>query len=241
MVGNRADSIASGPTVPDSSTFRDALEIVTRRGLAEKLPGPVMHHLRAGSEGDMDENPGPDDPCFAEINNIIIAGGEIAARAAVEKARQLSFNTLLLTTSLEGEASEAGHFLASLAGEARRSGNPVAPPACIVAAGETTVHVRGKGLGGRNQELALSAARFLKGIPGSILVSCASDGRDGPTDAAGGIVDTGTIGRGAALGLDPLDFLAENDSYHFLQKTGDLIKTGLTGTNVNDIMLLLLF
>jgi len=233
--------IASGPTYPDSSSFKDALKVISRYHLAGKIPESVRRHLTTGSEGQLPENPSIGDPIFSGVQNIIIGSCRAAAEAALHEASKHGVNCLLLTASLQGEAREAAAFLVALAREIGQSGNPVNKPALLVAAGETTVHVRGKGLGGRNQELALAAAIHLGELEGAIVASLATDGSDGPTDAAGAIVDCETYQRGSQLGLDAYGFLDNNDSYHYLKKTCDLIITGATDSNVNDLHMVYVF
>ncbi len=239
VIGDRLDTIASGPAAPDSGTFGDALSICERRGILEKLPHAVRHRLLDGAAGKVPETAKTGDSYLDGAVNTIVGNNSMSVNAARDKARELGFNTLLLTTVLEGEASEAGTFLACLASEIQATGNPVPPPACIIAGGETTVTVTGDGKGGRNQELALSAAVRLSGMDNVALLSGGTDGTDGPTDAAGGIVDGETLARGAALKLDADDYLKRNDSYHYLDAVGGLVRTGPTGTNVMDIQILL--
>ncbi|MCL5958302.1 MAG: glycerate kinase [Chloroflexi bacterium] len=239
VISNPLDVIASGPTVPDSSTFADAWRILEKCGLEDRIPCSVRDHLRSGLEGKIPETPKAGDPMFQKTYNVVIASNDIAAAAAKTEAERLGFNALLLTTHLEGEAREVGKVLAAVAKEIARSGNPVPKPACVVAGGETTVTVRGKGLGGRDQELALGAAIGIAGLPGVIIVSAATDGGDGPTDAAGALVDGTTVPRAGELGLDPVDFLDRSDSYNLFKALDDLIITGPTNTNVNDLFLVL--
>jgi glycerate-2-kinase len=169
-----------------------------------------------------------------------VGNNRSASLSAYAYLKSESLNTLLLTAPLEGEARNVGTVLASVAREILASGNPVPKPAGIIAGGETTVTVTGKGLGGRNQELALAAASKLNGFDGVVLASLSTDGVDGPTDAAGAIVDGETVTRAMTLGLEPEDYLMENDSYSFFSKLGDLIVTGPTGTNVNDISVIII-
>ena len=236
--GDPLDSIASGPTAPDPTTFQDAARILRRYGIWEQVPEGVRARIEAGLRGEIPETPKPGDPVFGRVRNVIVGSGRVAAEAALEAGTRLGFHPLILTTTLEGEAREVGKFFSALARELVRFGRPVAPPALLIAAGETTVTVRGKGKGGRNQELALSAALGIEGLPGVALLSLGTDGRDGPTDAAGGLVDGGTVARVQAAGVDPEGALAENDSYHALKAAGDLLITGPTGTNVADLVLL---
>jgi glycerate 2-kinase len=244
VIGDPLDAIASGPTVPDPTTFADALAILDRYHLWETLPAPVRAHLEAGAVGELPETPKAGEACFGQVQNVIISSNAQAAHAALRQARQLGWNTCLLTTSLQGEARQAGRFLASIARQVQASGDPLPRPACILAGGETTVTLapRGAGasLGGRNQELALSALPELAGLKNAYLVSLATDGNDGPTNAAGAVVSGESAARAAALGLDPRTYLARNDSYHFFDPLGDLLLPGPTQTNVNDLAFLFL-
>ena len=239
VIGSPLDTIASGPTAPDCSTFAQAREILDRFGGPQAFPPSVVQYLDRGIWGEIPETPSRENPIFARVQNLVIADNSRACDAAVEQARRLGYQTLLLTTSLQGEAREAAKFFAAIAQEILRSNRPVARPACVIAGGETTVTVRGKGLGGRNQELALAAAIELKGMAGVVLLSGASDGTDGPTDAAGAIVDCEILARAKKLGRDAGDFLANNDSYHFFEALDNLLITGPTNTNVNDLIVML--
>jgi glycerate 2-kinase len=228
VVGDPLDAIASGPTVPDATTVADAQEILTRYGIAE--PGCLQESPKAG------------DAIFDRVQNVIVGSNRLAALAAIEKARELGFNTLLLGTHLEGEAREVARAAAALAKSIRANGDPIAPPACIVWGGETTVTIRGGGKGGRNQEMALAAALALDGWHNVLVMPLATDGTDGPTDVAGAIVTGETIARATAQGLDARAALDNNDSFHFFDALGEppgLIRTGPTGTNVNDLLVVL--
>ncbi|MCL4466430.1 MAG: glycerate kinase [Chloroflexi bacterium] len=241
VVGNPLDVIASGPTVPDTSTFADAYNVLERYGILDQVPPAVLRHLRQGLAGEIPDTPKPGDPVFAKGQNLLVASNEIASEAAVAKAKELGFNTLFLTSFVEGEAREVAKFEAALAREVARSGRPLARPACIVAGGETTVTVRGQGKGGRNQELCLAAAMKISGIENVAIISLATDGSDGPTDAAGAVADGETLARAAGKGLDPWHYLANNDSYTLFAQIGDLLVTGPTNTNVNDLVFVFAF
>jgi hydroxypyruvate reductase len=237
VVGNPLDVIASGPTVGDPTTFNDALEILQRYQLWNKIPTPVRERVEAGISGKIEETPKPDDVIFEQVTNMIIGSGVVAAEAALKEAERLGYHSSLLTSTLEGEAREVGKVLASVAREEACHGRPLPLPALLLAAGETTVTVNGTGKGGRNQELALSAAIGIKGLRSVIITSLGTDGRDGPTDAAGAMVDGETIDRINKTGLSPDECLEQNDSYHALKASGDLIKLGPTGTNVADLFI----
>ncbi len=241
VVGSPLDVIASGPTVPDPSTFGDAWQVLERYRLTGSAPASVVKRLSRGRQGLIPDTPKLGDPVFARVQNLIIGSSETAAAAAEKKARELGFNTLLLSTYVEGEAREVARVLVGLAKEVYFHHRPVARPACLIAGGETTVTVKGDGLGGRNQELALAAAIALEGLVDVTLLSAATDGSDGPTDAAGAIVDGSTVERARARGLNPADHLARNDSYRFFQALGEQLVTGPTRTNVNDLYFALIF
>ena len=235
VVGDPLDFIASGPTVPDSTTFRDAVGILRKYRLWENTPESIRKVLSDGEKKLIPETPKAHDGAFKKVHNVVVGNNRLASLAACEHLKSAGLNTLLLTATLEGEARHAAAMLASIACEVSASGNPVPKPAGIVAGGETTVTVTGKGKGGRNQEIALVAALGLKGLDGVALASVSTDGVDGPTNAAGAIVDGKTLTRAKKMSLDAEKFLANNDSYNFFSKLGDLIFTGPTGTNVNDV------
>ncbi len=225
VIGDPLDVIASGPTVPDTTMVADAREVLERYGVV--------------GAGALRETPKPGDPVFDGVQNVVVGSNRLAARAAAEKARSLGFETLLLGSYVEGEAREVAKVAAALAKGVRADGDPVPPPACLVWGGETTVTIRGEGKGGRNQELALAAALALDGWRGIYVMALATDGTDGPTDAAGAVATGATMELARARGLDARSALAENDSYRFFDELGDLIRTGPTGTNVNDLLFVL--
>ena len=242
VVGSPLDVIASGPTVPDPTSYSYALAILERYDLLTVVPPTVVSRLRAGLSGLFPETPKPGDPIFRNVRNVVVASNVQAVEATAELARANGLNTLIVSTYLEGEAREVGRMLAGMAREIVQYGRPVRPPACLIFGGETTVTVRGNGTGGRNSELALSAALHLRDLGPRVLVaSLATDGGDGPSPGAGGIVDGTTIDRGSRLGLDAQASLANNDSYTYLSQTHDALVTGPTGTNVNDIMAVFVF
>ena len=241
VVGNPLDVIASGPTVPDTTTFADAYGVIEKYGLLEELPRPIVERLRQGKEGLIAETPKEGADCFTRTYNLIVASNEVAAEAATTRAEELGFHTLLLSTFVEGEAREVAKVFAAVAKEILNSGRPLPRPACVVAGGETTVTVRGSGLGGRNQEMALSAALEIASLEEVMIIPLASDGSDGPTDAAGAIADGSTLRRAQEAGLSATQYLANNDSYHFFQQLGDLLVTGPTNTNVNDLTFTFVF
>ena len=235
VIGDDLDMIGSGPTVPDRSTFADARAIFEKYGIWNKLPLGVRQRIADTAP----ETPKPGDRIFERVQNLIVGSNRLAVDAAAREARALGFRTMVLSTFIEGEAREAGRIHAAIAKEIVASGRPVKSPACVISGGETTVTIRGSGLGGRNQEFALAAAIDIDGLSEVVILSGGTDGTDGPTDAAGAIADGRTVSRAQASGLDASDFLARNDSYHFFEGLGDLLKTGPTGTNVADVRILL--
>lgn len=235
VVGSPLDVIASGPTAPDPTTFADAWRVVERHALQERLPPRVVEHLRRGLAGEVAETPKPDDVLWSRVYNNVVASNVTAAEAATAAARERGFEATLLTTSLEGEAREAGRFAASVAREMRGRVTD-ARPLLAVLGGETTVTLGGEGIGGRNQELALAAAEALDGVEGVLVVALATDGGDGPTDAAGAAVTGDTLARARALGYDAGEFLRRNDAYNFFAPLDALLRPGPTLTNVNDLL-----
>lgn len=226
VLGDRLDSIASGPAYPDSTTSEEALRIVQKYGL--KLEPNLLKLLE-------EETP----KSLSNVETIIIGSVKVMCEEAAFIASELGYETAILTTTLDCEAREAGLFVAALAREESQWNRPLVRPCALILGGETVVHVRGRGLGGRNQELVLASAIGIEGLEHVAVLSIGSDGTDGPTDAAGGVVDGSTVTRLKALGRDPEEALKDNDSYHALKACGDLIKTGPTGTNVNDLTILL--
>lgn len=234
--GDPLDSIASGPTVEDHTTFEDVQKIFSKYNLWNRIPQNIINLVKRGLEGVEEETP---KKIPQRHSTKIIASNKTCVKAAVRKAKEIGFNTILLTTSLHGEAKEVAHVLSSIVIEIKKSMNPLDVPAAIIAGGETSVTVHGNGLGGRNQELALSFAIDIEGVHGIAMIAYATDGRDGPTDAAGASVVSGTAERAKAMGLQPELYLKNNDAYNFFNKLGALIKVGPTNTNVNDIILIL--
>jgi len=235
VVGDPLDVIGSGPCAPDASTFADAWTVITKYGLETKVPVSVRERLTGATE----ETPKAGDACFARVRNEIVGSNRLAVDAAARAAREAGFRPLVLSTTIEGETRDVAAMHAAIAREVLATGRPARRPLCLISGGETTVTIHGEGLGGRNQEFALAGAIALSGLNGVLIASAGTDGTDGPTDAAGAWADGATLERAAALGLSAKQFLARNDSYHFFEPLGDLIKTGPTGTNVMDIRLVL--
>jgi hydroxypyruvate reductase len=241
VVGDPLDVIASGPTAPDVTTFADAWAVLQRYDLIGCVPSAVRERLRAGVEGKLPDTLKPGSASLNRVHNVVVGSNRLAAEAAVDTAQANGLGAMLLSTFVEGEAREVARVAAALAKEIVRHDRPVPRPACLVWGGETTVTVRGRGRGGRNQELALSAAQSIAGLPGVLLMALGTDGTDGPTDAAGAVATGETVARAHALGLDPAAHLANNDAYPFFNALDDLIRTGPTGTNVNDLLFLFVF
>jgi hydroxypyruvate reductase len=239
VIGDRLDVIASGPTASDPTTYKDTLEVLRRYGLQDRIPASIRQYLESGAKGEVPETPKPGDICFEKVRHLIVGNNFQALLAGRDRAASLGFHALLLTAALEGESREVAKTLAALLLEMGRSGHPVPPPACLLLGGETTVTVRGRGKGGRNQELTLAVAAAIAGEEDLVIFSAGTDGTDGPTDAAGAVADGETYPRAKQAGLDPFGALEDNDSYHFFEGLGGLIKTGPTLTNVMDITLLL--
>ncbi len=251
VVGDPLDVIASGPVTPDPTISADALRVLDDLGLTARVPEAVRRHLVRGCAGEIDDSLGPGDPAFASVTTHVVGDNRLAVEAARDEAERLGYRTLLLSTRITGEAREVGRVLAGIAAEIVTSGMPVGAPACVVAGGETTVTVTGPGRGGRNQELALGAAVALDELLGSpgyaagggadriVVAAVGTDGVDGPTDAAGAIATESTLQRARERGLDARRALAENDAHPFFAALGDLIALGPTGTNVMDLLLVL--
>jgi glycerate 2-kinase len=239
VVGDKMDVIASGPFVPDRSTFDDVIRVLKKYDLKD-IPETIRDHLDAGLAGRAPETPKPGDDVFRSVHNFVVGSNILALEAAAERAKALGYRTLILSSMVEGETREVALVHTAIAKEILKTGKPVSPPACVISGGETTVTIRGKGLGGRNQEFCLAASLDLAGLdPRVVVLSGGTDGNDGPTDAAGGVVDPFTKRRGAERGATAVDYLQDNDAYHFLEKTGDLLITGPTHTNVMDVRLIL--
>lgn len=241
VVGDDLDTIASGPLVADSTTYGQCLEILDRLNIAGEVPQSIRRRLEAGVDGRIPETPKPGDPAFLNTQNVIVGSNAQACTAAAREAVRLGYRTLVLTTRLDGDTGEAARFHMRVLEEIVASGRPVRRPACILTGGETTVQVRGSGTGGRNQEFALHCARTLARLQAPCVVaSIGTDGTDGPTDAAGALADGTTLARSMKFGAQFLDeCLRQNNSYEFFKRTGDLIVTGPTRTNVMDVHVVL--
>lgn len=239
VVGDQLDVIGSGPTVPDPSTFGEALEILTKYDLLNEVAPSIRKYLQSGTKEKAEETPKPGEVAFEKVSNILIGSNILALREAKKEAESLGFNAVILSSSIEGETREASRFHTGIAKEVISSGNPVARPACILSGGETTVTIKGNGRGGRNQEFVLAGALDISGIEKIVLLSAGTDGTDGPTDASGALADNTTIQKAENMGLNPSGHLENNDAYPFFQKLGDLLITGPTHTNVMDVRIIL--
>ncbi|MFP4536193.1 MAG: glycerate kinase [Spirochaetaceae bacterium] len=241
VVGDDLGSIASGLTVPDTTSFTDAQRILERYGIDEKVPRTVREVLRRGVEGSVPETPKPGDPLFERVHNILAGSNIQALDAARTAAEALGYNTVVLSSQITGEAREVAKVHAAIARDIAGRDFPVTPPACVIAGGETTVAIRGGGRGGRNQEQALSFLREMGRNPGAYagvtFVALATDGDDGETGAAGGVATVGLLERAMERGLHPEEYLSRNDSFTFFSALGSELRTGKTGTNVGDIQL----
>jgi glycerate 2-kinase len=239
VIGDDLDVIASGPTVGDRSTFGDCLRVIEKYRLNDQIPSAVMTYLHKGADGIVPETPKPDDPVFSKGFNLIVGSNIQCLEAAGRKAQEMGYKTLILSSLVKGETREVATVHGAILKEILCSGNPLAPPACILSGGETTVTIRGTGKGGRNQEFVLACGMEIAGWKGAAVFSAGTDGTDGPTDAAGAFADWRMVERAQEMGLDPGAFLEENDSYPFFERLGDLIITGPTNTNVMDVRILI--
>ncbi len=239
VVGDHPDIIASGPFTPDPSTYRQALAILEKYQLRD-IPEAIQTHLQNGLKGAVSETPKPEATEFERVHNFIVGSNIMALEAALEEAQQRGYNPLILSSMIQGETRDIARAHGAIAKEIVKTGHPIAAPACIISGGETTVTLKGKGRGGRNQEFCLAAALDIQESPPRVVVlSGGTDGDDGPTDAAGAIVDPLTVQRGMEMDISAQDHLDNNDAYSFFEKTDDLLITGPTGTNVMDVRLVL--
>ncbi|MGI8785045.1 MAG: glycerate kinase type-2 family protein [Acidobacteriota bacterium] len=236
VIGDRLASIASGPAAPDPTTFRQCAQLLAALP-GRSAPRAVREYINRGAAG---LEPETLKRSQARVHHFVIGSNRLALDAARRQARRLGYRSMVLTSALQGDNAAAADLHARLAARIASKGRPLAPPACVLSGGETTLVVRGDGKGGRNLQFALEVVQSLAAIGSpAVVASLGTDGTDGPTDVAGALVDTSSLGRATALGLDPNDYLVRNDSYHFFEKLGDLIRTGPTQTNVMDLHLVL--
>lgn len=239
VLGDDLSAIASGPTVPDPTTYQDAVAILKRHRIWRALPQRVRQHLDRGCQGLASETPKPGSSLFRRVHHYIVGNNAAAVIAVTRAAREAGLRTLVHTLALTGEAREAGKRFGVLARNIVRDGKPLQRPCCVVAGGETTVTVTGKGTGGRAQEFAAAAALEIAGLDKVWVVAIGTDGTDGPTDAAGAVIDGNTVARAQRLSVDLKGALKRHNTYPALKRLHQLIITGPTGTNVNDLYLLL--
>ena len=240
VIGDDLDVIASGPTITDKNTFQDAQQVFNRYEIWERVSDSVRKHIEKGVDGEIEDTPKPGDPSFQRDSWELVATNFQALTSARKEAERLGYNTLILSGMMEGETQEVAKVHTAIAKEVVRSGNPLSPPLCVLSGGETTVTIKGKGKGGRNQEFVLASALAIDGEKHMVVLSGGTDGTDGPTDAAGAIADGDTLARARTKGLDPWDHLQRNDSYPFFEALDDLLMTGPTRTNVMDVRIMLI-
>jgi hydroxypyruvate reductase len=239
VVGDDMDTIASGPFVPDRTTFEEVAVILAKYRLMKKVPKAIRTILKKGLIGRTDETPKEDEPAFKNITNLIVGSNFMALAAAADQAKAIGYHPLILSSSIEGETREVARVHAAIAREVRGTGHPIKTPACLISGGETTVTIKGSGLGGRNQEFVLAAALDIDGLDDMLVFSAGTDGTDGPTDAAGAMADGSTCARALQAGLSPHHHLDRNDAYPLFKQLGDLVITGPTRTNVMDVHLIM--
>lgn len=238
VVGDQLSVIASGPTSPDPTTYRQALDILRKYELLQSVPENILKYLQAGESGDIPETPKPGDPVFDRTSNIIVGSNHLALEAAKREAENLKFNTFIITDRLQGEVTSSAGYIAETSLKYLHD-EVVVKPVCLLFGGETTVKISGNGLGGRNQHLALTCSMILSGYEGITVLAAGTDGTDGPTDVAGAVVDKETIPDAISENIDPEKFLKDYDTYHFFKLTGGHIITGPTLTNVMDIIVVI--
>lgn len=238
VMGDPLDVIASGPTVPDPSTFEDAIHVLKKYNLLSKIPKQVLSYLQNGVNKLNPETPKPGDSIFDNTNNVVIGNNKIALNAACQKAKELGLNPIIITSTLEGDTVKVAEQLINTALKFK-SDDAIKKPCCLLFGGETTLKVNGSGIGGRNQHLALHAASLLKNKNEITLLSAGTDGSDGPTAAAGAVVDSKTVERAEGMRLDIQKYLNDFNSFHFFEKAGGHIITGPTMTNVMDLIVII--
>jgi hydroxypyruvate reductase/glycerate 2-kinase len=238
VAGDPLDVIASGPTAPDLSTFKQAIDVLEKYSLSQFVSGEILKYLHEGEMGNRPETPKPGDPLFEKTHNILIGNINLALEAAKRKALEFNLNPIIINDQLEGDVSLVAEYILQTSLKFKENKNEI-KPGCLLFGGETTVKMTGKGLGGRNQHLALLSAILLKNRPGIIILSAGTDGTDGPTEAAGAVVDSDTVPDALSKNISPEKYLNEFDSYHFFRKAGGHIITGPTMTNVMDMVVVI--
>lgn len=239
VAGDPLDVISSGPTTPDPTLFSHALEVLDKFNLMNDMPSGIIKYLKEGADGLIPETPKPTDPVFAKTENLLIGTNRLALEAAKRKALDYNINALIIDDQLQGDTTSVAEYLVETALKFKENEYEV-KPVCLLFGGETTVKMTGKGKGGRNQHLALQTALLLKDHPGITVLSAGTDGNDGPTGAAGAVVDSETCLKALDDDIDPVKFVLDFDSYHFFKKTGGHIITGPTMTNVMDIIVVII-
>jgi len=238
--GDQLDVIASGPTVPDPTTFMQALTVLGTYRLTQLLPRSILTFLKEGAVGKRPETPKAGDPAFNKTFNILVGSNRMALEAAKSKALEFNVNAVIIDDQLQGDTSTVAEYLVEKAIKFKNDIDEI-KPVCLLFGGETTVKVNGNGVGGRNQHLALQAAMQVRNHPGITILSAGTDGNDGPTDVAGAVVDSDTVLKAIHKGVNPEKYLTEFDSYHFFKRAGGHIITGPTMTNVMDIIVVLIW
>jgi glycerate 2-kinase len=236
VTGDDLDVIGSGPTAPDASTFATARAVLETHGILDRAPQSVRDRIERGVRAEIADTPKAGDPTFDRVRHTVIGSNRLALDAAARRARELGYKPLILSSEIQGETRDVARMHAAIAREVALRGRPAKPPVCLITGGETTVTLKGDGLGGRNQEFVLAAAIDIADLPGVVVFSAGTDGTDGPTDAAGAIADGDTCRRNP----DAPRYLARNDSYRYFQSLGDLVVTGPTNTNVMDVRIVLI-
>ena len=236
VVGNLPEVIASGPTVADPSTYRDALDLIMKYNIAADMTSGVLNYLNDGAAGIHPETPKPGDPAFDGVLNILAGTIHDALKGAKAEARKLGYKAFIIGDAVQGDVESVGEMIVSTA-ISFRNNTDIPKPACLLFGGETTIRVTGDGMGGRNQHLALTTAMRLQNLPGITILAAGTDGNDGNTDAAGAVVDSGTVPAALGKNIDPAVYISGFDTYNFFRKTGGLIITGPTFTNVMDLLI----
>ena len=236
--GNHLDVIASGPTVPDPTTYLQALTVLANFELTRNIPRGILTFLKEGAAGKRPETPKPDDRIFSNTFNLLVGSNKVALEASKRRALDFNINAIIIDDQLQGDTFTVAEYIADKCVKFKNDVNEI-KPVCLLFGGETTVRVKGNGVGGRNQHLALQSALLIQNIPGITILSAGTDGNDGPTDIAGAVVDSDTVASALSKKIDPQKYLIDFDSYHFFRKTGNQIITGPTMTNVMDIIVVI--